>query len=266
MLGGVTMPRFKAICAPVLGWADDRRTDEQVFDRLTLQAWRAHLSDDRARRAADLITRIAPLSRGASVLDFGCGAGQIANSLASGGVRVTGIDRSSVAIVEARRAAHPLCTFVEADWRYHAITQPVDCALFWFTTLCAGKERDLEALRIARRSLKERGAMLLETRHWDRMHHRFEARTERVTAEFTLVETHSYDPLSGMQRTDEVYSFTDKVIERRYQTRRYTFPELRDMCLLAGFQAVDGLDETGSRLSNESERLVLRAQAGSSLP
>ena len=90
---------------------------------------------------------------------------------------------------------------------------------------------------------------------------RFEARSERRSQDCLLVENHNYDPLTGVQSTEECFSFGQSKVQRRYQTRRYSFAELRGMCLRAGFDIVDGFDETGAGLSNQSERAVLLARS-----
>lgn len=236
--------------------------EEQVFDRLCLDVWRAELSGARARLAAELIISLASLRPGSRVIDFGCGAGQIAQALALHGICVTGVDRSRDAIAEANNAAHPLCTFIEIDWRNYAAPDAFDCALFWYTTLCSGNERDFESLCIARRSLRDAGILLVETRHWDRMVRRFEARSERCTDDCVLVEDHTYDPVTGVQTTEQCYFLSDQSVRRRYQTRRYAFAELRGMCLRTGFHTVEGFDEQGQPLSNESERALVRARSG----
>jgi SAM-dependent methyltransferase len=235
--------------------------EEQIFDRLCLDAWRTEQSQDRARATAKLVSNLASLGLGSHVVDFGCGTGRIATELALSGVRVVGIDRSRAAIAEAKHDAHPLCTFLEADWRHFSAADEFDCALFWGTTLCSGDESDLESLRTARRCLNETGVLIVETRHWDRMVRRFEARSERRSQDCVLVEDHVYDPVTGVQSTEECYSLGQREVQRRYQTRRYSFAELRGMCLRAGFATVEGYDETGARLSNESERAVLLARS-----
>jgi len=198
---------------------------EQIFDQLCIDAWRAELSRDRALSAARIIINLAVLHQGSLVADFGCGVGLISLALAKNGMHVFGIDRSGAAIAEAEKVALPQCVFLESDWQDCVLPEPVDCAFFWFTSLCAGRERDLQALQVARRSLKDNGVLLLETRHWDRMIRQFQCRSERRSGVLTLIELHSYNPLTGFQETEEIYSTGGTTIRRQYHTRRYTFPE-----------------------------------------
>lgn len=232
----------------------------QIFDRLWINAWRVELTCVRANRAAKLIKNLAELGAHSSVIDFGCGTGLIAHSLSQYGVCVTGIDRSADVILEANCLSNPLCQFILADWRKFKPERSHDCAIFWFTTLCSGKELDTETLGIARSALRSDGILLIETRHWDRMPRRFDTCSERRSDGCTLVEHHSYDPETGIQTTEERYFIGTKTVSRTYQTRRYGFAELRDMCLQAGFDHVEGFDEAGLALSEGSERMVLRGR------
>jgi SAM-dependent methyltransferase len=233
---------------------------EQVFDELSVGAWRAERSGQRTSDAVDTIFQLAGLAAGSVVADFGCGIGQISQKLAARGVRVYGVDRSAVAIRDAQKDADPLCSFLCLDWRESEFPEKMDCVFFWFTSVCAGKERDFEALRAAHRSLRTGGVLLLETRHWDRMQRQFQTSSRRGNDELTLVENHSYDPVTGFQTTEEYYTTAKGQVQRSYQTRRYTFPELSSLCTDAGFGEIEGFDEHGNRLSNTSERLILRAR------
>ncbi len=114
---------------------------------------------------------------------------------------------------------------------------------------------------MARRQLKSGGVLLLETRNWDRQPRQFDIRSDRAGPDFVLTETHRYDAASGVQTTEQTFEFVDRLISRVYQTRRYSFLDLRTMCLEAGFEQVEAFDETNAELSNESERLILRARA-----
>jgi hypothetical protein len=75
-----------------------------------------------------------------------------------------------------------------------------------------------------------------------------------------LIERHRYDPLTGVQHTDATLVIGDTRRARHSQLRRYGVPELRALCLGAGFAAVDVFDERGARLTPESERCVLVAE------
>lgn len=235
---------------------------EQIFDNVCLGFWASESSAGRTHKAAELIWRLASLQEGATVLDYGSGVGKIALALAKRGVRVTGVERSGAAMRQARRISHRHCSFVESDWENYRPDRRFDCTLFWRTTLCAGTDADFRALRYARRALKPGGCLLVETRHWDAIPRPFQSRTERCCALGRLVESHSYDPVSGVQATEEAYFVKGSRVNRLYHTRRYVFAELADMCRRAGYAHVDGFDGAGTTLTNLSERMVLRACTG----
>ena len=76
--------------------------------------------DERLRPALDLMARL-PATAPATVVDLGCGAGNVAAILAERfpAAAITGVDNSAAMLAKARQAA-PSVTFVEADlatWR-----------------------------------------------------------------------------------------------------------------------------------------------------
>ncbi len=87
---------------------------------------RAEVNALAADREADLdrIWDALRLSRGARVLDAGCGSGQLAIALAERGARVTGIDLSPEMIRRARDHAHE--RGVDIEWRTGDVTQLAD--------------------------------------------------------------------------------------------------------------------------------------------
>ncbi len=64
-----------------------------------------HHDEDEAEQVIDLLERVTTPAPGAAVLDVGCGRGRHARTLARRGYRVTGIDLSEQALVQARRLA-----------------------------------------------------------------------------------------------------------------------------------------------------------------
>jgi SAM-dependent methyltransferase len=136
-----------------------------------------------------------------------------------------------------------------------------DCALLWFTSFgYFGDAENLRVLEEARRCLAPGGRLLMETRHWDRMGRRFEPTTVRRSGEDMLVEHHSYDSLTGVQLTSATIVAGATRCQRSARLRRYGVPELRALCLVAGFAGVEAFDETAAPLDADSERAVLVAE------
>ena len=75
------------------------------FDRISVHWSRNYDSRSGAmrRRIADFKSALANLPKGARLLDFGCGSGDITHALAAEGFAVTGIDLSPAMIAMARQ-------------------------------------------------------------------------------------------------------------------------------------------------------------------
>ena len=91
---------------------------------------------ERLRPAIDLLGRV-PLAAPATVVDLGCGAGNLSPLILQRwpGVRLTGVD-SSPAMLAKARAEYPEAAFIEADIATWRPTAPVDllytnAALHW---------------------------------------------------------------------------------------------------------------------------------------
>jgi trans-aconitate 2-methyltransferase len=85
-----------------------------------------HYADERLRPALDLMARV-PVEAPATVVDLGCGAGNVTAILAARWPRakVTGVDGSAAMLEKAREAA-PKCRFLAADIAAWAPPAPVD--------------------------------------------------------------------------------------------------------------------------------------------
>lgn len=73
--------------------------------------------DERTRRELRFLSRHLPLDRFPKILDVCCGTGRHGGRLAEMGYEVTGLDRSDVALAEARRLHGKKVRFVEGDMR-----------------------------------------------------------------------------------------------------------------------------------------------------
>jgi SAM-dependent methyltransferase len=74
-----------------------------------------HRDTEDARRAVELIRRVAPWRAGSAVLDLACGAGRHAAELVGAGARVIGIDLSPAMLHRARHRSRAL--LVRGDMR-----------------------------------------------------------------------------------------------------------------------------------------------------
>lgn len=236
---------------------------EQVFDEWYELFWSSELQGDRLRQEHQLIRSLGRLVPGSRVIDLACAFGRITNVLAAEGYNVTGVDRSLALLNSARARARALDLSVEylaCDWRELAPKPIYDCGLLWFTSFGYLSESDnLKVLEQSLAFLKPGGRLLIETRHWDRMHRLFEPTTVRSSNDNFLIEHHTYEPEIGVQWTRQILLINGRRLEREYGIRRYTFAEMRSLCFRIGFGDVRGYGEDGKPLGANSHRCILVA-------
>lgn len=231
----------------------------QVFDELCIEFWRPECTGKYAEVAANLIISIGQLLTNNRVIDFGCGIGQIATELGKRGLIVTGIERSDHAFKEATRKPHVNCSFLHSDWSDFQTKGQFECAVFWRTTLCAGRDKDLQSLLVAHNSLLDGGRVIIESRNWSHDLRFFENSSERFCELGKLHETHTFNDKTGIQTTREHFETDSGEVVRSYETQRYSISELENLLELAGFSDLQAFDETGSVLNRKSKRLIMRA-------
>lgn len=249
-------PRTKS---PALNEHDTLRA---IYDRSYHRFWEADLGR-RCDREIDLITSLGTLDGSKRVLDLACAFGRISNALAARGHQLHGVDSSEPLLAIARARAEQMGLDVSYEFG-DLLTVPLpsafDVALLWSTSLGhLGEERDQLILERAIESLASGGRLLIESRHWDSMKRDFETVTVRHVDSDFLIEEHEYDPLTGIQWTDQTLITSDGVSRKRYGIRRYSVPELRWRCLEAGFSRVLAFNEDGAPLRVDSRRCVIVA-------
>ena len=212
---------------------------DDLFGETYLHFWGEALSGERSDREAGVIRSLLDLEQGTEVLDLACGHGRIANRLAAGGARVTGLDRSAVFLERARAEAAELgveVEYVEGDMRAIPWRGRFDAVLCWFTAFGYFDDDVLhEVLGGVRSALRPGGCFLLERRR--------------------------YDPLRGGMDTEYVALRDGRVERYPVFIRSPTYTELRDWLLAAGFSRVEGFGEDGEPLAAEHRRTLWLAHA-----
>lgn len=220
--------------------------------------------DARGDAEAGLIWRLLELEPGMEVLDLACGHGRIANALAVRGCRVTGLDVTPLFLDRARRdatACGVAVAYVEGDMRDLPWAGRFDRVINWFSSFGyfddAGNRRVLTEVA---RVLKPGGRLALEMNNRDGVIRRFQPASVDERDGNLLIDRRRFEPLTGRMVTERTVIRDGRVRQFPYFVRVFTFTELRDWLLAAGFTSVEGYGEDGSLLAVDSRRMITVAR------
>lgn len=127
-----------------------------------MATWNASLYDNKhgfVSQYGEGIVELLNPQAGDRILDLGCGTGHLANTIATQGAQVTGID-GSASMIERARANYPQLSFQVADARNFSFSEPFD-AVFSNATLHWVKEAEQVIICIAA-ALKAGGRFVAE--------------------------------------------------------------------------------------------------------
>jgi SAM-dependent methyltransferase len=239
---------------------------DDVFDDDYLYFYAELLTDERAEREADLLWRLLELEPGAEVLDLACGHGRIANRLAGRGARVTGLDRSPRFLELARQDAAARgvdVEYVEGDMRSHPWTERFDRVLIWFTSYgYFGDDDNRSVLESARRALRPGGRLAIDLHNRDAFARNFLATRVLERDGDLMVDRAAFDVTTGRDEVERAVVRGAQVRRMHYSIRVFTFTELRDWLLQAGFDEVTAYDHEGEALAFETRRMIVVAAKG----
>jgi SAM-dependent methyltransferase len=237
---------------------------EEAFDEDYLYFYEEVLDPERTEAGVDLIWRLLELEPGMEVLDLASGHGRIANRLAERGCRVTGLDITPFFLDLARRDAAERgveVEHVEGDMRSLPWSDRFDRIVCWFTSFGyfddPGNRR---VLAEACRALKPGGRLLIENNNRDFVLSHFDP--ERIAerdGDFML-DRSEFDEASGRIETERIVIRDGRVRRFRFFVRTFTFTELRDWLLQAGFGSVEAFGLEGEPFSLESRRMITVAR------
>lgn len=236
---------------------------EGMFDEDYLHFFTESL-DARADAEADLIWRLLEVEPGMEVLDLACGHGRIANALAARGCRVTGLDATPLFLDRARQDAAArgvAVSYVEGDMRNLPWAGQFDRVINWFTAF--GYFDDAENRRVlaeVARVVRPGGAFALEMNNRDGTIHRYQPASVDERDGNLLIERRRFEPLTGRMVAERTVVRDGRVRRIPFFVRMFTFTELRDWLLAAGFTGVQGYGEDGSPLTLDSRRMITVAR------
>jgi SAM-dependent methyltransferase len=238
---------------------------EALFDDDYLYFYEAELTAERSDAETSVIWRLLGLEPGHRVLDLACGHGRIANRLAARGCQVTGLDATALFLDRARRDAAGsgvTVEYVQGDMRRLPWTERFDRVVNWFTAFGYFTDEDnRRVLGEIARVLRPGGKMALDIMNRDWLIHEFQpVRVAAQRGHDRIIDHTRIDPLTGRAITERIVERDGRRRTVPFFVRLFTYTELCDWLLAAGFSRVDGYGEEGTPLTTTSRRMIVVAQ------
>jgi SAM-dependent methyltransferase len=141
-------------------------------------------------------------------------------------------------------------------------TAQFDRVVSWFTAYGYFDDQQNKAvLAEVARALRPGGRFLVELNNRDWILRNFQPhRVTQLGDDFMIDQSTPPDPLTGRLATKRTVIRGGVVRHGSYVVRQFTFTELRDWLLDAGFSAVDGFDQRGEPLEMDSRRMIVVAR------
>ncbi|KPM54288.1 SAM-dependent methyltransferase [Frankia sp. CcI49] len=236
----------------------------KVFDRDYLHFYAPRLTDRRSDAEAQLIWELLGLEPGMETLDLACGQGRIANRLAARGCRVTGLDTVPLFLEDARRdavARDVAVDYVEGDMRMLPWVERFDRVISWSTSFGYFDDTaNRQVLTQAARALKTGGLIVFDLNNRDWLVREFQPTIVVERDGDMLIDRNRLEPLTGRVVTERIVVREGRIRRLSFFVRLFTFTELRDWLLAAGFTDVDGYGNDGAPLSSACSRLLAVAR------
>ena len=234
-----------------------------VFGEDYLHFYESFLTDELSETQTERIWRLLGLEPGVEVLDVPCGHGRIANRLAARGARVTGLDADSLFLERAQAdaaARRVEVEYVQGDMRFLPWEGRFDLVLNWFTSFGYFDDDGNRAwLREVGKVLRPGGRLVLDVWNRDAMSGIWRPVTMSDRDGDLLVDRHKFDPLTGRAETERFLVRDGQMRTVRFSVRVFSFTELRDWLLDAGFGAVEGTGPEGEPLDLGVRRMLVVA-------
>jgi len=213
---------------------------EGVFDEDYLYFYEEMLSAERTDAEVEQIAEL--LGPREVVLVCPCGHGRISNALAERGYGVTGIDRSELFLERARADAQARGVDVEylhGDMRELPRRERFDGLVNWFTSFgYFDDDTNRAVLRGFHDALRPGGRLVLETQNPARLFRMLLPSHHTTRGEDFMLDIHTSDWETWRVRTERIIVRDGNVRRTHFTVRIYSYPELRDELLGAGFTNV----------------------------
>jgi SAM-dependent methyltransferase len=215
------------------------------------------------------IVALLPLSRGAAVVDLGCGRGRHAIPLSRRGYRVTGVDLSEkmLRLAQDRAAREGISVeWVREDMREFVRPEAFDACLSLFSSYgFFDDEENQRVLENISRSLKAGGALLLDLRNAQKGLSGEEDTEKTMTVPSGQLRLRvRFDRSTGRARAEHELIRPDGIrISSAFDMRIYSMEDLSGMLCRAGMGvvAVHGTLD-GAPFTTGAERMVVIARRG----
>lgn len=242
---------------------DEEWPAAELFDEDYLTFYLPRINDGTSDVEAQMIWELLDLQGGSNVLDLACGHGRISNRLAAKGALVTGLDATPLFLEIARRDAADRqlpVEYVHGDMREIPWRERFDAVVSWFTAYgYFDDEQNRRVLRDVHSALRPGGRFLVELNHKDGLLPTWLPGSVARDGDALMLEEREWDPITGRSNSWRTIIRDGSVRQAFFFTRLFSFTELRDWLLAAGFQSVTGSAGDGTTLERTSRRMILLA-------
>jgi len=211
-----------------------------------------------------VVWKILDLRAGMQVLDLARGNGRIANTLATRGCLVTGLDLTPAFLEQAKQravAGNLTATYQLGNMRALLWSTRFDCIVNWMSAYgYFADEENRQVLSEAYRALKPGGKLLLELNNREWVLKNFQRSSVIERDGNYMVDQRHYDVVSGRVHTQRMILFEGHQSRMRFFVREFSYHELAAWLWQVGFKRVNGYDWEGQPFSLQSQRMIVVAE------